>query len=87
MHTTLTSKGQMTLPSAVRSQLGLEAGDQLSVTVLDTDTIVLKRRVSRSVGTLRGVLPRPAKALTLQQMDAGVAAHLGRKAPPRKSGK
>ena len=38
-------------------------------------------------GTLRGVLPRPAKALTLQQMDAGVAAHLGRKAPPRKSGK
>lgn len=27
MHTTLTSKGQMTLPSAVRTQLGLEAGE------------------------------------------------------------
>lgn len=38
MHTTLTSKGQMTLPSAVRTQLGLEAGDQLSVTVLDAET-------------------------------------------------
>ncbi|MGK2898489.1 MAG: AbrB/MazE/SpoVT family DNA-binding domain-containing protein [Burkholderiaceae bacterium] len=79
MHTTLTSKGQMTLPAAVRSQLGLEAGDQLSVTVLDAETIVLKRRASRSVATLRGLLPRPAKALTLQQMDDGVAAHLARK--------
>jgi antitoxin PrlF len=83
MHTTLTSKGQMTLPSAVRSQLGLEAGDQLSVTVLDTDTIVLKRRVSRSVSALRGLLPRPAKALTLREIDDGVAAHLGRKVPAR----
>lgn len=79
MHTTLTSKGQMTLPAAVRSQLGLEAGDQLSVTVLDAETIVLKRRASRSVATLRGLLPRPAKALTLQQMDDGVAAHLAQK--------
>lgn len=79
MHTTLTSKGQMTLPAAVRSQLGLEAGDQLSVTVLDAETIVLKRRASRSVATLRGLLPRPAKALTLQQIDDGVAAHLVRK--------
>ncbi|HWH83078.1 MAG TPA: AbrB/MazE/SpoVT family DNA-binding domain-containing protein [Burkholderiaceae bacterium] len=79
MHTTLTSKGQMTLPAAVRSQLGLEAGDQLSVTVLDAQTIVLTRRASRSVATLRGFLPRPVKALTLQQMDDGVAAHLAQK--------
>ena len=87
MHTTLTSKGQMTLPAAVRSQLGLEAGDQLSVTVLDAETIVLKRRVSRSIGALRGLLPRPAKALTLQEMDDGVAAHLRRKLPAHKPGK
>ena len=87
MHTTLTSKGQMTLPSAVRSRLGLEAGDQLSVTVLDDETIVLKRRIGRSIGSLRGLLPRPAKALTPQEMDDGVAAHLGRKTPAHKSGK
>jgi AbrB family looped-hinge helix DNA binding protein len=91
MHTTLTSKGQMTLPSAVRSQLGLEAGDQLSVTILDAETIVLKRRVSHSVSALRGLLPRPTKALTLREIDAGVAAHLGHKVPARapsdKSGK
>ena len=79
MHTTLTSKGQMTLPSAIRTQLGLEAGDQLSVTLLDAETIVLKRRVSRPISTLRGLLPKPAKALTVQEMDAGVAAYLTRK--------
>ena len=79
MHTTLTSKGQMTLPSAVRTQLGLEAGDQLSVTVLDAETIVLKRRVSRPISALRGLLPKPAKTLTVQEMEAGVSAHLSRK--------
>lgn len=87
MHTTLTSKGQMTLPSAVRTQLGLEAGDQLSVTVLDAETIVLKRRAGRPVSALRGLLPRPAQALTLQEMDDGVAAHLSRKLPVRVSGR
>jgi hypothetical protein len=53
------------------------------VTVLDAETIVLKRRVSRSVGALRGLLPRPTKALTLREIDDGVAAHLGRKMPAR----
>ena len=76
MHTTLTSKDQMTLPSAIRTQLGLEAGDQLSVTVIDAETIVLKRRVSRPISALRGLLPKPAKALTLQEMEAGIAAYL-----------
>lgn len=79
MHTTLTSKGQMTLPSAIRTQLGLEAGDELSVTILDAETIVLKRRISRPISALRGLLPKPAKALTVQEMEAGVSAYLSRK--------
>lgn len=79
MHTTLTSNGQMTLPSAMRNQLGLEVGDQLSVTVLDTESIVLKRRVSRPISALRSLLPKPAKALTVEEMDAGVSAYLSRK--------
>jgi AbrB family looped-hinge helix DNA binding protein len=77
MQTTLTSKGQMTLPSAVRARLGLEAGDQLLVTVQDDDTIILKRRPTACVTALRGLLPRPKRALTVEEMDAGIAAHLG----------
>ena len=79
MQTVLTSKGQMTLPSAVRARLGLAAGDHLLVTVQDDDTIVLKRPTSASARSLRGVLPRPPRALSPEQMDAGIAAHLGAK--------
>ena len=76
MQTTLTSKGQMTLPSAVRARLGLEAGDRLLVTVQDDDTIILKRPPAAVVTELRGLLPRPKHALTLEEMDAGISAHL-----------
>ena len=79
MQTTLTSKGQMTLPSAVRARLGLEAGDRLLVTVQDDDTIILKRPPAAVVTALRGLLPRPKRALTLEEMDAGISAHLAAK--------
>ena len=79
MQTTLTSKGQMTLPSAARARLGLEAGDRLLVTVVDDDTIVLKRPPSTPPRNLRGLLARPRRALSVEEMDAGIAEHLGEK--------
>ena len=82
MQATLTSKGQMTLPSAVRTRLGLEAGDQLLVTIQDDDTIILKRRPSAGVTAFRGLLPRPRRALTMEEMDAGITAHLAAKHRP-----
>jgi antitoxin PrlF len=86
MQTTLTSKGQMTLPSAIRARMGLMAGDHLQVTLQDPDTIILKRPPASSSHSLRGLLRRPAKALTLEEMDAGVAAHLKAKHAPGKAG-
>jgi len=82
MQATLTSKGQMTLPSAVRARLGLEAGDRLLVTVQDDDTIILKRPPSAGIKSLRGLLPKPGRALTVEQMDAGVTRHLRAKHQP-----
>ena len=79
MHTTLTSNGQMTLPSAARARLGLAAGDRLLVTVLDDDTIVLKRPSPSSAKSLRGLLPRPERALSVEEMDQGAATHLREK--------
>lgn len=37
--TTLTSKGQMTVPKRIQERLGLRAGDQLKVEIEDTDTV------------------------------------------------
>ena len=82
MQTTLTSKGRMTLPIAVRTRLGLEAGDQLLVTIQDDDTIILKRPPSAGGAALRGLLSRPRRALTVEEMGAGVAVHLGAKDRP-----
>lgn len=79
MHTTLTSKGQMTLPQAVRAQLGLHAGDRLQVSVVDGDTIVLRRPAAPPVARLRGLLVRPTRALDVREMEDGVSAHLTRK--------
>ncbi|MGK6309068.1 AbrB/MazE/SpoVT family DNA-binding domain-containing protein [Variovorax sp. DT-64] len=79
MQTTLTSKGQMTLPSAARARLGLEAGDRLLVTVVDENTIVLKRPPATPAKNLRGLLARPGRALSVEEMDAGVAEHLREK--------
>lgn len=81
MQTILTSKGQMTLPKAARA-LGLETGDQLLVTVQDSDTIVLKRRSAAPAPALRGLLPLPARPLSVEEMDAGIANHLRAKHRP-----
>ena len=66
----------MTLPSAVRTRMGLVAGDQLLVTVQDADTIVLKRPPTAPSPRLRGLLAPPKKALTLAQIEAGITSHL-----------
>ncbi len=84
MQTTLTSKGQMTLPSAVRARMGLVAGDQFLVTLVDADTIILKRPSVAPSPSLRGLLKPPQKPLTLEEMGAGIAAHLKAKHAPRK---
>ncbi len=42
MHSRLSSKGQVTIPAAVRSALGVESGDYLSHEI-DGDVAVLRR--------------------------------------------
>ena len=52
---TITSKGQVTLPIEVRTQLGLKQGDQLEFEVKGEQlSVVITRR--RSASELRGVL-------------------------------
>jgi AbrB family looped-hinge helix DNA binding protein len=71
----LTSKGQVTIPTALRQQLNLEAGDEL-LFVLEGGEVrvrVLKqRRLSEFYGALPATRPYPGKDAIRQQ----VAAHL-----------
>ncbi|MBV8603718.1 MAG: type II toxin-antitoxin system PrlF family antitoxin [Pelomonas sp.] len=58
--TTLSSKGQVTVPRAVREQLGLQAGDKIAWSVLSNGTVVLRPKTRRLVD-LMGILTAPGQ--------------------------
>jgi len=49
----VTTKGQATIPSAVRRHLGVEPGDSVMFTVIDGETVTLKRAEKLDAGFLR----------------------------------
>ena len=78
MEATLTSKGQVTIPKAVRDALKLRTGDRLDFRVADDGAVTLVP-VTRPVAALKGMLPKPRRAVTLTEMDAAIARGSARK--------
>lgn len=79
MQATLTSKAQITLPKDLRHLLGLKTGDKLEFTAqADGSARVVRAGASPGVSfaALRGILPRPAKALSVEEMNESVGAML-----------
>jgi AbrB family looped-hinge helix DNA binding protein len=69
---TVTSKGQTTLPRDVRKVLRLQPGDKLRYILLDGEVRILK---ARPVLGLEGALKRPGqRPVTLDEMDEAIAA-------------
>jgi len=73
---TVTSKGQTTIPKDVRDLLQLHPGDRVEF-VIHGDSVVL-RSASRKVTDLKGFLPKPKKPVTLVQMDAAIRKRAAR---------
>ena len=69
---TVTSKGQVTIPRQVRERLGVRAGGRLRFAIEDGNRIVLSPR-PRSLGDLAGMLGKPPRSLTLEEMDEAIA--------------
>lgn len=71
MHATITSKGQVTLPKALRDRLHLASGDRIEF-VMDADDNV--RLVVRrgSVERLRGILPKPDQPVSIEEMERAI---------------
>ncbi len=72
MEATLTSKGQITIPKAVRDSLKLHVGDRLEFLV-DPDGSVRIVPATRPVTDLKALLQRPARTLGLEEIDAVIA--------------
>jgi len=73
---TLTSKGQITIPKEVREHLGVDTGDRLSFVVLDDGSVVV-RPLTRHVRELGGLLHRPGRrTVSLPEMDQAIAGRM-----------
>ena len=67
---TLTSKGQITLPKAVRDLLRLGAGDRVDFIVKDDGTVVM-RPATVDVRELKGLLHKKGlRPLSVEEMNA-----------------
>ncbi|MBB3182288.1 AbrB/MazE/SpoVT family DNA-binding domain-containing protein [Variovorax sp. Sphag1AA] len=60
METTLTSRGRITLPKALRKSLGLTTGAKLSFSQLSDGTVVMRVK-RRKLADLAGILTRPGQ--------------------------
>ena len=58
--TTMTTKGQVTVPREIRDRLGLAAGDKMTFTMLSDGTVVMRPK-TRRLADLAGSLTRPGQ--------------------------
>lgn len=68
---TMTSKGQVTVPKEIRDYLGIDAGDRISFEIRDGGGVVLEAETS-DVRELKGMLPAPRKAVSVEEMTEAV---------------
>ena len=77
---TVTSKGQMTLPKAVRERLGIVSGDKLDVTVEGKRIVLIPKTLH--LDDVCSLLPYDGPAVSLAEMDDAIAdAALGEDEP------
>jgi AbrB family looped-hinge helix DNA binding protein len=57
---TLTSKGQTTIPKSIRDGLGMKAGDRMTFTLMP-DGVVVMRVKNKHVAALAGILHKKGR--------------------------
>lgn len=70
---TITGKGQTTIPKDIRERLGLSPGDRLEYLV-ETDGRVVLLPATRHIESLAGMLKHraPSRPATLEEMDEAI---------------
>ncbi len=70
--TTLTSKGQLTIPKEVRDALKLTPGTRFYVTIRDGQVVLVPK--NKTWADLAGILGKPptGETLTLEQIDEAI---------------
>ena len=71
MEATLSSKGQATIPKAVRERLHLKPGDRFKF-FFHPDGVIILPKIPTS--RLKGIIPKPAKPVSLDEINAAIEA-------------
>lgn len=69
---TMTSKGQITIPAAVRAALGVESGDRVEFVQIEPGHFELVA-ATQSVTALKGLIRKPATPVTVEAMNEAIA--------------
>ena len=79
--TTLTSKGQVTIPKPIRDRLGLKTGDALDFRFAEDGTLVVSPQSDSPLGRLPGLLRHlvPEQPVSIQAMKEAVRQRAGEK--------
>ena len=70
---TITSKGQLTTPEAIREALGVQPGDRVTFRQ-DHDGRVIVEAATVDLRTLRGMIRTDVRGVTLEDMEDAIAA-------------
>lgn len=80
MRATITTRGRVTLPKPIRDKLHLGPGDKIDF-MLEGDGLRITP-VTAPVTRLKGMVPRPAVPVSLEEMDAAIARAAVRNGAP-----
>jgi antitoxin PrlF len=67
LQSTMTTRGQITIPAEIREKLNLHSGNKLEFILKDGQIIVLP--INQSIKNLKGILPKPNFSLTCEEMN------------------
>jgi len=70
MEATLSSKGQATIPKAVRDRLQIKSGDRFKF-LFHPDGVIILPKISTA--RLKGMIPKPAQPVSLEEIDRAIA--------------
>lgn len=70
----VTSKGQITIPKPVREGLGVETGDWVEFVEIERGVYTVAA-ATRDIRDLKGVIPTPAKPVSVEDMNKAVRRH------------
>lgn len=75
---TVTAKGQITIPKAIRDELGVREGDRVAFRVLEDGRVVVEPETIDLLD-LEGILKPRLRGVTLADMEQAIRAEAGRR--------